>query len=110
MTLCFLVDAQLPPRFAERLRGAGYLAEHVNDIGLGAATDNMIAAHALASGAVIVSKDAGFATLGRHDERVRVVWVRIGNTTITALWRAFQPRLAEIETALRDGDMLIEVR
>ena len=110
MTVRFLVDAQLPPRFAEQLREIGYAADHVNDIGLGAATDDVIAAHALTSGAVIVTKDADFATLGRHDARLRVLWVRIRNATAAALWRAVGPRLAEIETALRDGDMLIEVR
>ena len=85
-------------------------AEHVNDIGLGAATDDAIAAYALTSSVVIVTKDADFATLGRHDARLRVVWIRVGNATAAALWRAVEPCLAEIETALQAGDMLIEIR
>ena len=38
----FLVDAQLPPVLARRLRGLGHEAEHVYDIGMQAATDRAI--------------------------------------------------------------------
>jgi predicted nuclease of predicted toxin-antitoxin system len=39
MSLLFLVDAQLPPVLAEALRGTGFEAIHVADIGLVTETD-----------------------------------------------------------------------
>ena len=52
----FLVDAQLPPALAHWLREAGPEAAHVEDVGLREADDRSIWAHALATGAVIVTK------------------------------------------------------
>ena len=52
----FLVDANLSPRVAARLRSAGHDATHVGDVGLLTADDQTILAHA--SGA-----DADFVTL-----------------------------------------------
>ena len=34
-----LIDANLSPRIAERLRAAGYDTDHVDGIGIGGATD-----------------------------------------------------------------------
>lgn len=110
MTLRFLIDAQLPPRLAAALRARGHGAEHVTEIGLGAATDSVIAAHAFAAGAVIVTKDADFVTLGRHDEALQVVWVRFGNASWAALSSRLLPILPHIEAALREGERLVEVR
>jgi predicted nuclease of predicted toxin-antitoxin system len=110
MTVRFLVDAQLPPRFARNLCDVGHVAEHVNNIGLGAATDDEIAAHALASSSVIVTKDADFATLGRRQASLRVLWIRVGNVTAAALWHTVEPRLGEIVAAFGAGEVLIEIR
>ena len=49
----FLVDAQLPPALADYLVGLGHDAEHVNTIGIGAATDRGIWAYARERRAVI---------------------------------------------------------
>lgn len=106
----FLVDAQLPPALADRLREAGHEAEHVNLIGLGPASDRRIWTHARSKGAVIVTKDQDFADLTRRDRRgAAVVWIRIGNTTSRALWRTLEPVLPEILDALERGERLIEV-
>jgi len=77
----FLVDAQLPPALARWLTAAGHEAEHVGDIGLGGAGDHAIWSYALASGAVIVSKDEDFAqrkTLANGGPQI--VWLRVPNT------------------------------
>lgn len=106
----FLVDAQLPPALAERLRAAGHEAEHVNLIGLGPASDRRIWTYARSNGAVIITKDQDFADLSRSDRRgAAVVWIRIGNTTSRALWRALEPILPEILDGLERGERLIEV-
>jgi len=106
----FLVDAQLPPSLAERFREAGHEAEHVNLIGLGAASDRRIWTYARSNGAVIITKDQDFADLARNDRRgAAVVWIRVGNTTSRALWRTLEPVLPEILDGLEHGETLIEV-
>ena len=57
----FLIDAQLPPALARWLTSKGQEAQHVADVGLASALDKEIWNYALAAGAVIVSKDDGFA-------------------------------------------------
>ena len=106
----FLIDAQLPPSLADRLRDAGHEAEHVNLIGLGAARDREIWTYARSKGAVIVTKDQDFADLARSERKgAAVVWVRIGNATSVALWRALEPVMPEILDGLGRGETLIEV-
>lgn len=110
MSLRFLIDAQLPPTLAQRLAALGHEAHHVNRIGLGGADDASIWSHAARGGAVLVTKDEDFVALARRDPRgPAVVWVRIGNTTNDALWRALAPVLAEIVGALERGERIIEI-
>ena len=56
-----LVDANLAPRVAARLREAGHEAVHVADLGLLRATDEEIARHAVDAGFVVVSADSDFS-------------------------------------------------
>lgn len=58
-----LIDANLSPGVAERLRLAGHDAVHVDQIGLLGATDAVILAHAAAERQVIVSADTDFGDL-----------------------------------------------
>ena len=57
----FLVDAQLPPALVSWLVARGYEAEHVGDRQLQTASDAAIWDYALATSAVIVTKDEDFA-------------------------------------------------
>lgn len=59
----FLVDANLSPRIAERVREAGHEAVHVADIGLVSADDDVILQRAVDADEVIVTADADFGTL-----------------------------------------------
>jgi len=61
--LRFLVDANLSPRVAARLRLEQHDVEHVGDVGLLTAEDGPILAHAASTERVIVSADSDFATL-----------------------------------------------
>jgi predicted nuclease of predicted toxin-antitoxin system len=61
--LRFLVDANLSPRVAARLRLEGHDVAHVGDVGLLTAEDGPILAHAASTGRVILSADSDFATL-----------------------------------------------
>jgi len=57
----FLIDAQLPPAFAESFRREGHDGIPVRDVGLRDASDGQIWRYARAEGLVIVSKDEDFA-------------------------------------------------
>lgn len=106
----FLIDAQLPPGLARWLGERGHRAEHVNDLGLGAAPDSVIDARARVLRAVIWSEDADFADRARRTPDLQVVWLRVGNTTNTSLQARLEPHLSAVEAALESGEFLIEVR
>lgn len=59
----FLVDANLSPKVADRLRRAGHEATHVADHELLSAADDAFLAHALAHHQVIVSADTDFTIM-----------------------------------------------
>ena len=108
--MLFLIDAQLPPGLALWLTENGYPSEHIDDLGLRGASDDAIEAKARELGAVIWSKDADFADRARRTRGLQVVWLRLGNTTNVSLRAKLTPHLQTIESALRDGDALVEVR
>ncbi|PZQ88302.1 MAG: hypothetical protein DI534_12655 [Leifsonia xyli] len=107
----FLLDAQLPPAFAESFRREGHTAIPVRDVGLRDATDDEIWRFAEAEGLVIVSKDEDFALrVRRVGSPPSVVWLRVGNVSTRALADWFEPLLLGIIVGLAAGESLIEVR
>lgn len=105
----FLIDAQLPPALCGRLRAKGYLASHVAEVGLLAASDDVSAAKASAENLVLISKDEDFAIL-RLPDRFCFVWLRIGNATNRALVAWLEPRCPGVLEALEAGERFVEVR
>ena len=106
----FLVDAQLPPGLARWLTAEGYPSDHVNDLGIGPATDARIEAEARRLGPVIWSKDVDFAERAQRRPGLQVVWLRLGNTTNAALRERLAPHLETLAAALAAGETLIEIR
>jgi predicted nuclease of predicted toxin-antitoxin system len=83
----FLVDAQLPQALARRLAAEGHDAEHVADLGLGAAQDTAVWDYALRTGAIIVSKDEDFAQRRiLKDDGPSVVWSDCGTHPSVNYW------------------------
>ena len=106
----FLVDAQLPPGLAYRLTARGYPAEHVNRVDLGIASDRDVWRYDARTAATLVTKDEDFAALaGQEPAGPQVVWVRVGNISNDALWRALEPQLDQIIQALNAGERIVEV-
>ena len=98
----FLIDAQLPPALAGWLREAGHEASH--------AEDGAIWAHALKTGAIIVTKDEDFAARSIQTESApMIVWLRVGNTTNRVLRLWFEARLVGIVQLAGQQHRLIEV-
>ncbi|HVV00617.1 MAG TPA: DUF5615 family PIN-like protein [Verrucomicrobiae bacterium] len=81
-----MVDTQLRKAPAFWLAQQGHVAEHVLDVGLGQSKDTPSWPHAQQSGAVVVTKAEDFAEWVRRG-RVgpAVVWLRIGNSSKSAL-------------------------
>ncbi|MDD9982329.1 MAG: DUF5615 family PIN-like protein [Gammaproteobacteria bacterium] len=104
----FLIDAQ-PPGLARWLAEKGHHAVHVNALGLGAAPDDAVEAKAREMGAVIWSKDADFAERARRVHGLQVVWLRVGNTTNASLRAKLARDVPTIESALANGESLIEI-
>ena len=53
----FLIDNNLSPRLAEILNDAGHDAIHLHDLGMQAATDHVVLAHAASEARVLISAD-----------------------------------------------------
>src|SRR5258706_16130282 len=62
----FLIDADMPRKTADILIAAAHVATDVRDIGLGAADDSLIAAHAKANGLALITGDFGFADIRNY--------------------------------------------
>jgi predicted nuclease of predicted toxin-antitoxin system len=58
-----LLDANLSPGLASALVEAGYQAEHVSDVGLASATDDLIFEYAAANALVVVTADTDFSMM-----------------------------------------------
>jgi predicted nuclease of predicted toxin-antitoxin system len=62
----FLMDASLPRSAATMLRQLGHEATDVRDIGMGSATDDLIAAHARSNQLTLVTRDFDFADIRNY--------------------------------------------
>lgn len=107
----FVVDAQLPPALARWLTACGHQAEHVDDVGLASASDSDVWRHALACGAVIVTKDEDFSIRrGLASSGPQIVWIRLGNTTRAALLAWMEGVMPHVIDVLARGESIVEIR
>ena len=110
--MLLLIDAQLPAAPARWFEAKGFLAAHVSERGLAFTDDYEIWRHAASVGSdcVIVTKDEDFILLqAASAERVRVVWVRLGNCSNRDLIAAFDHAWPEIKSSLEGGTRIIEI-
>ena len=105
-----LIDAQLPPRLARRLRDLGHDAVHVSEIGLAAATDKVVWDAAVERESVLVTKDQDFAVARAiSTDGPAVVWIRLGNTTNDVLIARVVGSLDAIKAAIKRGEAIVEL-
>jgi predicted nuclease of predicted toxin-antitoxin system len=106
----FLVDAQLPVALARWLTSKGHVAEHVSDHDMSSASDSEIWEFAVATSAVIITKDEDFA-----QRRILVgvgptiIWIRLGNSRTRPLLTWFEAAFERVMLALERGETLIEL-
>jgi predicted nuclease of predicted toxin-antitoxin system len=107
----FIVDAQLPPALARWLSAQGHESTHVFDHQLATARDAEIWDFALATQAVLISKDEDFAQRrNRSEDGPVIIWIRLGNTRSGPLIRWFERLLPDVLEAIDRGETLMEVR
>src|SRR5579862_6530452 len=80
----FLIDANLPRTVIAVVRSLGHHAEFARDIGLGAATDDQIAKHALHYRAALLTRDLDFADIRRYPphQYSGIVVLRLPDTAV----------------------------
>ena len=89
----------------------GNAAEHVADVGMTSAPDRDLWRYALHYGAVLVTKDQDFVSLGPLAEPAPVVvWVRLGNTSRASLLAWFEPLIERLVSTIAAGERLVELR
>jgi predicted nuclease of predicted toxin-antitoxin system len=105
----FLVDEQLPASVAQWLAGRGHEAQHVGSLGMKSASDQTVWSHALATDAVIVTKDRDFVewAIARRPAAV-VLWLRFGNLKRTILLRRLENAWPKILEGLVSGARVVE--
>ncbi len=107
----FLVDAQLPPAFAQWLGERGHSATAVREVGLRESDDGSIWNFATDGGWTVITKDEDFVErcLG-NPAAPAVVWLRLGNCTNRVLFAWLEPLLADIVRRIEAGNRVVEVR
>jgi len=100
--LRFLVDANLSPRVAARLRLEGHDVAHVGDVGLLTADDETILAHASRDERTIVSADADFATLLAVANRGEPSLILLRSADLLTPSQQAELILANLETVAAD--------
>ena len=100
----FLVDAQLPRRFALWLTEAGHDALHTLDLpGKNWTTDAESVARAVSDGRVVVSKDSDFLENYLLTGMPRLLLISTGNISNSDLEQLVRANLASITAAFEEN-------
>lgn len=105
------LDAQLSPSLARWMSTElGVEATAVRDLGLRDASDPEIFMAARAADAVVITKDADFATLlERHGPPPRIVWLTCGNTSNARMREILEATWPAAHSLLEAGEKLVEI-
>ncbi|OGT00879.1 MAG: hypothetical protein A3H99_03460 [Gallionellales bacterium RIFCSPLOWO2_02_FULL_59_110] len=100
----FLVDAQLPRRFANWLKEAGHDALHTLDLpGKNHTSDNELIARAMQEGRIVVSKDADFVQSFLVTGEPPLLLISTCNISNAELEKILRANLNGIEAAFASG-------
>ncbi len=98
-----LFDHHLSPKLINRLADLYPESNHVYPLGLDAAEDADIWAHAQREGFLIVTKDADFSDLNLlRGFPPKVIWIRRGNCRTSDIERILRDHYGDIEALDRD--------
>jgi predicted nuclease of predicted toxin-antitoxin system len=105
----FLFDENLSPSHAARLRGAGYDALAVTDIGLSGASDPEVRATAIRDGRVLITLDADFGNILRYPVigTPGVIWLRLHPPTEIKIQETLRRCLAKLGNVDLVGKLVV---
>lgn len=99
----FLIDESLPSLLTSELVKEGHEAAHVYDVGLQGAPDEEVHRRAGSMGAVLLTRDLGFADVRRFPGRTGIAVVRIrGRVRMRELTRQTVALLGELAHAIEE--------
>src|SRR5579864_1580505 len=105
----FLLDMNLPPAFADRLRSDGHDAVHVLDAGLANLPDREIFERAAADGRIVVTFDLDFGEIAGAADRtgLSIMLLRLRSARQGHMWRRIHVAIAEAAGALEQGAVVL---
>ncbi len=109
-SLMFIFDENLPPRLVQSLADVFPGSQHVRDVGLKSASDELIWNYAKEHSLAIVSKDGDFfdrAILLGHPPKV--VWLSLGNASTDHIERTLRASVAALRAFLNDDETAVLV-
>jgi predicted nuclease of predicted toxin-antitoxin system len=103
-----LLDMNVSPAVAERLRATQHYALHWSDVGPVAATDTAIALYAAANGYVIVTHDLDFGALHARSSATSpsVILIRADDLSVPDLSARLLPVVANLAADLAAGALV----
>lgn len=107
------LDAQLPPALARWIMDLplGLEAIAVRDLGLRDAMDPEIFQAARAGGAIVMTEDRDFIRLlDEQGPPPQVIWLRVGNSSTSALQQVLLTTLPAALELLCSGEPWVEIR
>ena len=109
MTLSILIDMNLSPEWAPRLRASGWKAAHWSEIGDPRASDGEIMGHAKANGMMVLTHDLDFGALLAltHAEGPSVLQLRAANVLPESAAHTILNALKGHESALSAGALVV---
>ena len=105
----FLLDMNLPPAIADRLRAEGHDAIHVLHAGYGGLPDRAIFERAAADHRIVVTFDLDFGEIAgaSADRRPGVILLRLRRARQSYLWERLRITIAEAGGALETGAVVL---
>lgn len=105
----FLVDEPLPPALCRWLIRKGHQADHVYRQKLRSRPDHLVRDRAVRDGAIVVTKDEDYRSLARAFGGLRVLWIRIGNTSNRVLLTRLEEVWPEVVARFEAGETIVPV-
>ncbi len=103
-----VVDMNLPPRWAVRLRQQGWQAIHWSEVGPGGATDAQVMRWAADRGYIVLTQDLDFPALlaSTQAQAPSVIVIRAPDVLSEALMDRVAQLLGDLQTDLQHGAII----
>ena len=105
-----LLDENLSESLCNLLGDIFDEVRHVRDLGMQGATDDIVWNYALNGNYAVISKDSDFVERSIiSDDKIKVIWIRLGNCSTANVHLLLRNKKHEIETFLNSEDSVLEL-